>query len=276
MARYSCARWVPAKYTDGRARVGVPYTGGPRKVVHHKTVSRSENAANLYGKSGSWPHFTVGPSGAQQHFDTSVGSRALRNTSGGVQTNSDSAIQIEIVGMPGETMDAATMRHLVALLKEIEQREGIPWTWPGGRPPKTAADGYGERNGDRDARLWDTCSGHYGHSQVPENTHWDPAYTDAEWDQLNAAMAAATQTTKDSLMRYPASGYLVVKIGENGKGDLAVPVPFDKIAAVTIKANDNGSIVKATVQPTPALDPKQTILYAEGVRGNLGVVLAVV
>jgi hypothetical protein len=32
--------------------------------------------------------------------------------------------------------------------------------------------------------VWDGTGGHYGHSQVPENTHWDPAYTDAEWAQV--------------------------------------------------------------------------------------------
>jgi hypothetical protein len=34
-------------------------------------------------------------------------------------------------------------------------------------------------------RNWETTPGHYSHSQVPENTHWDPAYTDDEWWQLH-------------------------------------------------------------------------------------------
>lgn len=230
MARYGCARWVPARYQNGKLRNGTPYTGGPRKVVHHKTVTRTDNAASLYGSSGSWPHFTVSEHGVQQHFDTAVGSRALRNKSGGVQTNTDGAIQIEIVGMPGETMPDATLRHLVALLKEIEDREGIPWEWPAGRPPKTSA-AYGEHNGYRHPYLWDSTSGHYGHVQVPENTHWDPAYTNDEWWWLNAAMTQAathevTTTWKVQPMFHPTvpavdalatpSGDGVWLLGENG------------------------------------------------------------
>jgi len=35
---------------------------------------------------------------------------------------------------------------------------------------------------NRDAQIWDTESGHYGHCHVPENTHWDPGYSPAEFD----------------------------------------------------------------------------------------------
>jgi hypothetical protein len=185
MPRYDCARWVPAN------QPAVPYTGGPRKVVHHKTQVHSENASALYGASGAWPHFTVGPNGVQQHFDTAAGSRALVNAAGGVQTNADSAIQIEVVGFSGERMPDATLRFLVTLLGEIERREGIPWAWPEGRPPTTSQEGYGTNTAERHASVWDSQTGHYGHSQVPENSHWDPAYTDEEWYLLNLAMVPA-------------------------------------------------------------------------------------
>lgn len=195
MAQYPKARLAAARFANGKRRAGVPFTGGPRKVVHHKTVTRfcgCESAGwNLYGKTGSWPHFTVCEHGVLQHFDTKVGSRALKNRSGGVQTNSDSAIQIEIVGIPGETMPEATAWHLIALLQWLDELLEIPWVWPMGRPPQTSADGYGENNGDRNARVWDAEGGHYAHAQVPENDHWDPAYTNTEWWWLNAAMNKA-------------------------------------------------------------------------------------
>jgi hypothetical protein len=180
--RYSCARWVPA------ARPGVPFTGGPKKVVHHKTQVATEDARALYEASGAWPHFTVGPSGVQQHLETTVGALSLVNAGGGVQTNTDSAIQLEVVGYSGQTAAQATLRNLVTLLKEIQLVEGVPWAWPEGRPPIDANAGYGSNTGERHASVWDTQPGHYGHSQVPENLHWDPAYTDAEWWVLNNAM----------------------------------------------------------------------------------------
>jgi len=192
MALYPRATQAPARYKNGDPRPGVPYTGGPRKVVHHKTVTSAcgwQSAGwNLYGNTGSWPHFTVCDHGVLQHFDTRVGSRSLRNKTGGVQTNSDSAYQIEVVGFPTVTMPEPTAWHLVALLKWIGELLEVPWAWPAGRPPQTSEDGYGENNGHRFPLVWDNTGGHFGHSQVPENTHWDPAYTDTEWWWLNAAM----------------------------------------------------------------------------------------
>ncbi|MFD0531926.1 hypothetical protein ACFQ1I_43840 [Kitasatospora arboriphila] len=42
---------------------------------------------------------------------------------------------------------------------------GVPDVWPMGPPTWSA---------NRSATVWDTRSGHYGHSQVPENDHTDP------------------------------------------------------------------------------------------------------
>lgn len=178
MARCPFARWVPADRKTG------PHTGGPDKVVHHKTVADSENARALFGNTGSWPHFTVGNE-IQQHYDTAVYSRALRNSSGGVQTNSDGAIQIELRGRPGETAQPNWLENLARLLAWIEETHHIPHAWPNGRPKKATADGRDPGGHNRDAHTWDTQGGHYGHSNVPENTHWDPAYTDVEWDYIN-------------------------------------------------------------------------------------------
>lgn len=189
MARYPEARQVPARYTDGRLRAGVPYTGGPRKVIHHKTVGYSDNAPALYGGTGSWPHFTVGDNGVQQHFDTDVGSRALRNANGGVQTNSDGAIQIELVGVPGVDMSRKSCEHLAKLLKWINATHGVPWVWPSGRP-KAAVKMRDPGGHNRDAHTWENVGGHYGHSQVPENTHWDPAYTDLEWYAIHVLLSS--------------------------------------------------------------------------------------
>ena len=49
------------------------------------------------------------------------------------------------------------------------------------RPAKNGKDPGGHK---RDPLIWDTQGGHYGHCHVPENTHWDPAYTAVEADYL--------------------------------------------------------------------------------------------
>jgi hypothetical protein len=161
------------------------FTGGPKKVVHHKTQgSTLAGARAAYRANRSDPHFTVHPDGVHQHVDTAYASRALRNASGGVQTGRDGAIQIEVVGFSGSTAPAATLGHLLALLVWLRDAEGVAPVWPMGRPPTTAEAGYGLNTPHRNAAVWDRTGGHYGHSQVPENTHWDPAYTDAEWTQV--------------------------------------------------------------------------------------------
>lgn len=180
MGRLAFAVWKPISGGAG------PFKGGPPKVVWHKTQSDGAQAAfSAYKANRSDPHFTVAPDFIYQHVDTGEAARALRNRDGGVHTNFDGAIQIEVVGHSGRTAPRATLDNCVRLAKAL----GVPWHWPAGRPPKTADDGYGEANGDRHAALWDSTGGHYGHSQVPENTHWDPAWTDEEWQYLTTALA---------------------------------------------------------------------------------------
>lgn len=181
MARYPKAKWDPI--TGG---IGA-YSSGPFKVVHHKTQGASlAGARSAYRANRSDPHFTVHALGVNQHIDTSVPARSLRNARGGVETNRESAIQIEAVGFSGESMDDPTLNNLVDLLVWIGHEHAVPWVWPEGRPPTSSQLGYGIDTGERHAAIWAGLGGHYGHSQVPENTHWDPAYTDREWWILNA------------------------------------------------------------------------------------------
>lgn len=186
MGRFRGAVWDPITGSGG------PFTGGPLKVVWHKTQGATlAGARSAYRTNRSDPQYTVHKDGINQHIDDSLAGRSLRNASGGVQTNFDGAIQIEVVGFSGVTMDAATMDNCIRLAKYLETK-GIPWVWPEGRPPMSSALGYGLYTGERHNNVWDTIGGHYGHSQVPENTHWDPAWTDIEWWVLNEKMGAVS------------------------------------------------------------------------------------
>lgn len=176
MARCPFAQWDPIPGTT----TGGSYTSGPFKIVHHTTEGDSyESARSAYGASNAPPHFTVDSMTIYQHIDTDRAARALRNPPRGVQTNRDSAIQIEVVAFAGWPKNQQTLAQVARLSRWIEETHDVPRVWPNGypRPPRDGRDPGGH---NRSATNWDRLGGHYGHSQVPENTHWDPAYTREE------------------------------------------------------------------------------------------------
>ena len=103
-----------------------------------------------------------------------------------MQTNRDSAIQIELVGFAGSRKNVPALTNLARLLRWLETQHTVPQVWPCG-PPRTHKNGKDPGGHNRDAAIWESTSGHYGHSQVPENVHWDPAYDSVELDFLMTA-----------------------------------------------------------------------------------------
>jgi hypothetical protein len=106
-------------------------------------------------------------------------SGSLRNAPGGVETNRDSAIQIEVVGFAARDKNKVTLRTVARLCRWIENEHRVPQVWPNGFV-RWSGSGADPGRHNRDAMNWDRKGGHYGHSQVPENSHWDPGYTPAE------------------------------------------------------------------------------------------------
>lgn len=181
MARCPFATWRPISGSSG------PHLGGPFKIVHHTTEgSSAQGAMEAFRTNRSDPHFTVDASAIFQHIDTEEGARALRNNPGGAQTNRDSAVQIELVGFAHLPKDSRALTNLARLCRWIEQEHDVPRKWPSGRP-LPARNGRDPGGHNRDAATWDSSSGHFGHCHVPENTHWDPAYSAAEADFILAA-----------------------------------------------------------------------------------------
>lgn len=174
MPRCPFAIWRPISGSSG------PHLGGPFKIVHHTTEgSSAQGAFNAFQKNRSDPHFTVDATTVYQHIDTAEGARALRNEVGGVQTNRDSAVQIELVGFAHLAKDRSALTQLARLCRWLEQVHGVPQVWPAG-PPRQAKNGKDPGGHNRSAAIWDSQSGHYGHCHVPENSHWDPAYSPDE------------------------------------------------------------------------------------------------
>ena len=129
MARCPFATWRPISGSSGS------HVGGPFKVVHHTTEgSTAEGAMNAFRTNRSDPHFTVDATRIFQHIDTAEGARALRNDPGGVQTNRDSAVQIELVGFAHLPKDRRALTNLARLCRWIEDTHGVPRVWPAGLP----------------------------------------------------------------------------------------------------------------------------------------------
>lgn len=174
MPRFPAADWVPAD------RNPLQFTGGPPKIVWHTTEgSTTEGAIATFRRTGYWPHFTVGPEGVAQHIDTSTAAFALRNASGGAQTNTSCCWQIEVVGFAGRPKTLRTLGHASRLAQWLTEVHGVEPTWPSGYP-KVAVDGRDPGGHNRSTLNWLGRSGHYGHCHVPENFHWDPAFTAGE------------------------------------------------------------------------------------------------
>ena len=174
MPKCPFAEWTAISGSSGAHR------GGPFKIVHHTTEdSSAAGAMAAYRNKRADPHFTVDGERIWQHIDTDEGARALRNEIGGVETNRDGAIQIELVGFAHLPKNPLALANLARLCRWIEETHGVPRRWPAGLP-RPAVNGRDPGGHNRDAAIWDNEGGHYGHCHVPENTHWDPAYTAAE------------------------------------------------------------------------------------------------
>lgn len=227
MARCPFAQWKPLTSEKGCGR----HLGGPFKIVHHTTQGNTAaGAMETFKKHGSDPHFTVDAHAIYQHVDTDFGAMALRNEKGGVQTNRDSAVQIELVGFAERAKDPAALQLLARLCRWIESTHGVPRVWPAG-PPRPAKDGKDPGGHVRDAFLWDTTGGHYGHSQVPENTHWDPAYTAEEASLvLAAAFDQGGDLLGNALEVHPAPAGLT--------GKLLASIVNDGVVSTVIEDSD--------------------------------------
>jgi hypothetical protein len=212
VARYPFATWDEISGSIG------PYSSGPFRIVHHTTEGSSYAGARAaYVAKRADPHFTVSGSEVHQHIDTSEAARALKNRPGGAETNRASAIQIEIVSFAGQPKDVTTLQTVAELCRWIEIEHGIPQDWPNG-PPRWSTNGQNPGGHNRDAATWTSEPGHYGHSQVPENDHWDPGYTPAELAIVtpsavfdgHEALAAPAAALPESIDAAPAASAEVI------------------------------------------------------------------
>jgi hypothetical protein len=201
------------------------FLAGPFRIVHHTTEgSTSAGAEAAYKAAKADPHFTVDGAKILQHIDTSMAARALRHPAGTIETNRHSAIQIELVGFAGKLKSKSALTNLARLCRWIEENHGnIPRVWPAGPPKPATAAGKDPGGHNRSTAIWASKGGHYGHSQVPVNTHFDPGYTKMEADFiLNADFGTGSTVTN-------RSDPLVKPLLDRTTGPAAAAAPIEPI-----------------------------------------------
>lgn len=177
------ATWLSGVKRQSWGRDGGSFTTSPDKILLHSTETGSFPG---YGGGASAPHFTIDLENGEvrQHSPMNRAARALRNYSGGVQTNRDGVIQIEIIGTCDASfsrkygypyipdMSDAMASRLKWLLEKIHNATGIPLktsvTW------KEYPSSYGNSSVRMSNSEWSRYKGILGHQHAPENTHGDP------------------------------------------------------------------------------------------------------
>ena len=170
------------------------------KLVLHRTQGDSY-PRSTYRNGGGVPHWTILHNGTcYTHYDINQYSRALLNLRGGVQTNLDEALQVEIVGFTGNDMEPEQAATLGRLIDWCLANTSLKNIWLGGDPSK------GRRLTNTQ---WDDNSGIVPHLKVPENNHTD-TITNHDWLILKGETPATPKET-DTMTLFHLAPNTVIK-----------------------------------------------------------------
>lgn len=212
-----------ATWLDGYKRQDFGTNGGswvrqPAMICLHSTET-GDHGWPGYSGGQSAPHFTIDPltGEARQHVSLAYAARALKNPSGGVETNRGGPVQIEIIGTcdperrgdKGWTFlpDHDGWDALGALCADIAAACGIPLDTAVSWKPYPGS--YGTSASQRlSPSAWKSYRGVLGHQHVPENDHGDPGNIDIQailegGDMPTADEIAARVWQKDGLIEAP-------------------------------------------------------------------------
>lgn len=260
---------------------------GGARVIHHITWDRNASAKapqdlvpfdNLVGYftgagAGMAPHLLADPFTGRvaQFFSANSRAKAVVNAAGGVETNrkGDVCIQIEWLFFPycrvGGKVYASLldtpMRGLDRIMPWL-RAWGVPDVWPMGEPTWSA---------NRNAQTWNTRSGHYGHSQVPENDHTDPGPMPDIFggddmpttEEIANATAAAVWGKKVPIPHMNADG----SIRYDGEQEAYWPLVWGNVWADQAKARDAQMAAQLTAL-TAAVAALSKLVGASGAGGG--------
>ena len=156
-----------------------PYTSPLDKFLIHMTEGGSiEGAVSAYRTNNSWPHLTVECRFGKRyrrcgHLDMNTAARSLKNMSGGVETNTDGVIQVEVVGYSAQPELVDWEWFALNVIEPICQPLMIPCQSP--VDWVAYPDSYGKTAAQRlSPDEWTLYKGILGHQHAPENDHGDP------------------------------------------------------------------------------------------------------
>lgn len=172
--------WLPGAERDEQGGgVTLNRSLPPRAVWHITWDALAEDGsqpdfdavANYLKRMAYCPHLMWDPWSGRvvQFYPATVGGRALNAWNEDGSAN----IQIEVFFSPGavrggkryDTVADTPCKGLAQILAWLDGF-GIPRVWPMGAPQW--------QGNSRDADVWNSRAGHYGHCNVPDNTHTDP------------------------------------------------------------------------------------------------------
>lgn len=162
---------------------GGSMVGGPPRAVLHTTETPRLSSGQPYYHLG-FVELDDGSIYIEQWRDFRRASRALRNKAGGVQTNRQGDVCLNIV-VVGDAADAhlwsdAMINELNEFANWAKMKFNIPLIHPA---PIGGSNCYGESSPCRlTNQQWINYTGWCGHQNVPENTHWDPGF--ADWGRI--------------------------------------------------------------------------------------------
>ncbi len=250
---------------------GGSFVDGPYRIVLHTTEGSSIDAAiRSYQGRYTCPHLTVDPvSGRKaQHLPLDVAAYALMNQPGGVETNREDAIQVEIVGFAAESPDWAdeVLTFLAGVILDILTQVPVPLVAPEFVGPEAGTIASASAPQRMTFDQWDNFAGICGHQHVPENDHWDPGHLNiarvfdiCNGEELDPMSAATIEAKVDALTAAVATVQAQVTAVSKTDGAGRTPVLFVKeLKSATRDANGN---VTATEWYSDPKDPRTVAVY---------------
>jgi hypothetical protein len=226
--------------TDGGSMLG-----GPPKGLWHTTETSTWPGYS----TGSFPHLTVMVTEgerftARQHIPFTRAARALRNESGGVQTNRITRCQVEIVTradvVDTHGLHPAMEDGLASLAEWLEANWGVP------RVCMVRFLTYPESFGDNGVRLrgaaWEHYTGWLGHQHADENDHGDPGALN--WRPILGFATEEDDVTKDEFIaawREITAGGIIA--GQDSWADYFRVAPDRLSKIIAAQASTNAAVV---------------------------------
>lgn len=205
--------WMPGVQKYRSSRNNGSMDGGKPRATWHVTVNDPNTTSAMdvatYINTRGYPvHLIWHPITGDiiQAIPANLGGLGLeRNSSEPTNSKGKYNIQIEVVAKATKPFTDYPCKGLDRIMDWLRSL-GIPDKWPGGAPlayGKNGEPAYGANNGNRTLSAWQ-LGGHFGHSQVPLNSHGDPGAID-----IKKIFAAGTKP-KPVPLPVPEGKYRVV------------------------------------------------------------------